>query len=879
MRKIFILIILLVCIKLHAEVILYADSITHLYFELNTETKEASVGIKSYTSNDIANALNFPPLSDPWWNSQQPNYWENIDVPEKILYKGLEYTVTSIAPNAFYETTRIKSIRLPNTIREFGDNAFYFCVNLEQINIPKELKTVGPYAFVLCRKLNNIELPNGLISIGSNAFKDCSGLTSINIPGTCISIGNDAFAWCTKLTDLIIEDGPTILNLGYNYEHSLDYEGQDTRQYRGQFSDSPIKTLYLGRNLSYPEYKNQTNPLNDKKYNPFYCITNYCVYSSGVQSRTGKKISSVSFGEYVTEISDELFYDCGFDNDIILPKNLVNIGNNAFYRAISQRNITLPATLKSIGERALTGLNRTDGITKIVCESPTPPSIINNSTSNSFNNNMVVIVPSNSGNLYRNTVGWSSHIIVDESDDFVTVNVKTPGTLYSRLLAQDVQLNNVFKLKLKGRINEDDWNVIKQMYKLYEYDLSEISNEEIPSFENNSKIYGFKFPSNIKQIPNNCFSNCFNLSGVIEIPSQCTHIGDRAFYNTQINEVIIPTELEAIGEYTFAYCKHIDTINIHYDIGNNAFANSGVHKIYVSNYAKIGNSAFYNCQNLIEVVIGSETILEDDVFARCENINKLTFEGNVTYIGKQSYNSQFDLYINNINKWCEISFIDLESHPAHVAKTIYVNGEIPLSIQLNDSITEIKKYTFYNQKSLQSITLPQNLHSIDNQSFFNCFKLENIVLPNSLYSIGESAFENCYNIKKIEFPIALKNIESNAFKNCCNLLTVEAPWGEPFSVTLGTFYGVSSDCCLFVPILSATKYLNSGWKFSNIKEVGNILITSNIGGTVKYNNNLIRNATQKFNFQAYKSFYLEIFPDDNCKIYKINTKEKSEILR
>ena len=48
---------------------------------------------------------------------------ENVTVPAKIGGK----TVTKIGNYAFYECVGMKSVKLPDGLKEIGDYAFYFC--------------------------------------------------------------------------------------------------------------------------------------------------------------------------------------------------------------------------------------------------------------------------------------------------------------------------------------------------------------------------------------------------------------------------------------------------------------------------------------------------------------------------------------------------------------------------------------------------------------------------------------------------------------------------------------------------------------------------------------------------------------------------------
>ena len=80
-------------------------------------------------------------------------------------------------------------------------------------------------------------------NIGGYAFFYCSGLTSIVIPNSVTKVGHYSFWNCTSLKELYIEDAEGALEIGYNNNDDDFLVGT------ALFCDSPLETLYLGRNL------------------------------------------------------------------------------------------------------------------------------------------------------------------------------------------------------------------------------------------------------------------------------------------------------------------------------------------------------------------------------------------------------------------------------------------------------------------------------------------------------------------------------------------------------------------------------------------------------------------------------------------------------
>ena len=110
-----------------ADPIYYHDTKSHIMYEINKHTKEATVG-QGY--EDEHNALAYPPIGS---NENWYSFWVNIVIPSTITYGNETYTVTAIAPYAFHKASEIQTVKLPETIKRIGVNAFSWCTSLKEI--------------------------------------------------------------------------------------------------------------------------------------------------------------------------------------------------------------------------------------------------------------------------------------------------------------------------------------------------------------------------------------------------------------------------------------------------------------------------------------------------------------------------------------------------------------------------------------------------------------------------------------------------------------------------------------------------------------------------------------------------------------------------
>ncbi len=114
------------------------------------------------------------------------------------------YPVVGIASYAFCFCSKIKSITIPDGIKNLGEWTFLECTGLESVIIPDSVESIGLSLFSSCSGLKSIIIPDSVESIGEQAFYNCSSLESITIPDRVKSLGNWAFERCSSLAEIIL---------------------------------------------------------------------------------------------------------------------------------------------------------------------------------------------------------------------------------------------------------------------------------------------------------------------------------------------------------------------------------------------------------------------------------------------------------------------------------------------------------------------------------------------------------------------------------------------------------------------------------------------------------------------------------------------------
>ena len=259
-----------------------------------------------------------------------------VVIPATVTYDGTTYPVTSIEAIAFWGSTELTNVDIPNSVTEIGQEAFGNCPGLTSIVvesgnprfdsrnncnaiieatdneliagckntiIPNSVTKIGNFAFEACSSLTSIVIPNSVTEIGHYAFYSCDSLTSIDIPNSVIEIGYGVFEDCPGLTSIVVESG----NPRY-----------DSRNNCNAIIETADNTLIYG-------CKNTTIP------NSVTTIGDYAF--SGCHGLT-----SIDIPDSVTEIGFGAFESCTGLTSIVIPNSVTAIGGDAFNNTAWYKN-------------------------------------------------------------------------------------------------------------------------------------------------------------------------------------------------------------------------------------------------------------------------------------------------------------------------------------------------------------------------------------------------------------------------------------------------------------------------------------------------------------------------------------------------------------
>ena len=209
----------------------------------------------------------------------------------------------------------------------------------------------------------------------------------------------------------------------------------------------------------------------------------------------------------------------------------------------------------------------------------------------------------------------------------------------------------------------------------------------------------------ITEIPSNAFSNasndCRGLAGIV-LPASVEKIGNKAFYKSELETVIIPKSDTAVT------------------IGANAFASSELKSIAIpGNVKAISTYAFSSCQKLASVVIeeGVQSI-ENQAFSNCRVLKSVTIPSTVIEIGQYAFigcNALESTVVNSKTTG------DSMFHQCTALKEVTLGTEVKT----------LTGYTFSYCSSLETVNILTNELSIGDCAFYECTVLKNVRIAGS----------------------------------------------------------------------------------------------------------------------------------------------------
>ena len=328
---------------------------------------------------------------------------------------------------------------------------------------------------------------------------------------------------------------------------------------------------------------------------------------------------------------------------------------------------------------------------------------------------------------------------------------------------------------------------------------------------NNTLVDDLVIPNGVTEIGFQAFAYCTSITSVT-ISEGVTSLGKGAFLGcSNLSSIILPTSLINLGTYTFSGCTGLTSIEIPdgvTSIGEGAFSGcGGLTAVTIPNSVTyIGYEAFAYCRNLTSFTNHAATPQSMDT--PC--FTMVTLANATLYVPAESI-ALYNAYPN----WAQFGTIkaigddstscvvasgtcgtqgdnltwtltcdsvltisgtgEMEDYTSITDIPWYTNRESIKSAIIEDGVTSIGDYAFYNCVNLTSIEIPNNVTSIGDRAFVFCSGLTSLNIPDGVTSIGNEAFTQCTGLTSVTIPNSVMSIGNYAFSYCGNLFSITIP--------------------------------------------------------------------------------------------------------
>ena len=328
------------------------------------------------------------------------------------------------------------------------------------------------------------------------------------------------------------------------------------------------------------------------------------------------------------------------------------------------------------------------------------------------------------------------------------------------------------------------------------------------NFYDCSGITSLTLPDSLTEIGEEAFRNCTGLTSVT-FPANLKTIGSAAFYNSGLQTLELPAELETLSERAFSSCRQLSgQLNL-----------EGLSKL-----TSIGGNAFSQCSNLTALVLPEGLIsIGGEAFYDCANLASVSFPGSLESIGSAAFGSCTGLTVLKL----PANLTDIEDYAFAYCENL-------TSVSFPESLVTIGDSAFYDA-GLTDLNLPANLTAIGRRAFSRCENLTSVIFPESLTTIGDYAFADCTGLTALDLPEKLTTIGDSAFRNCTGILSMDL--SNCTSIGDSLFQGCTSLEKVVLPAGMTEMPVNMFSGCTQLSEIENLAALQVIG------NNAFRNCS------------------------------------
>ncbi len=328
-------------------------------------------------------------------------------------------------------------------------------------------------------------------------------------------------------------------------------------------------------------------------------------------------------------------------------------------------------------------------------------------------------------------------------------------------------------LDIRGNGNMYDYSQQSPPWNKYQYTIkainfpSDIQYVDPLAFKDLVNCESIKLNNDMPSYPYYSESNCLIREGVkvlvlgctgSKIPQNIIQIGDHAFYGKKISSIMIPRNTTVIGNYAFAECTELKTVDFVYNqkpaleiksyafkgckkletiklpdsistLGEGVFMSSGLTAFDIPSTVTEIPPYFFS-KSMLKQMIFPDTVktVGEGSFKDCSKLEKVIMSDSITSLGEDS----FDHCIH-------LTDLTLSKGLTEIPPSCFVSCSMD-SVTIPEGVTVIRQFAFYGG-SYKSFYLPESLESIEQYGITSYRMLENIVIPKNVSSLVHNSVD------------------------------------------------------------------------------------------------------------------------------------------
>ena len=325
---------------------------------------------------------------------------------------------------------------------------------------------------------------------------------------------------------------------------------------------------------------------------------------------------------------------------------------------------------------------------------------------------------------------------------------------------------------------------------------TQLNHDELPPalFRDCLNLNKFTLSSKTNHLPANFFEKCWSLSDLTWAPDSFTSV--------------------TIGTRAFSDCGSLNDPKYFtaYSYGDYVFAGTGFETIDLSpeevSYDAMGKGTFKGCMRLKTVILGNHDLINEEMFAGCENLERVDQVDQLTFIGMYSFAGcskfsdtkmlqvscasyalvgtgytriDFDETANSFFDGCfqdckSLEWVRLGSFGDYVYPDFFAGCSNLVTIEGLEQITGFGSSALMGCP-LTSLSLSPDMNRWDSHCFEG-LAITSLDLTNirSAGSIPEAAFKDCKSLSEVKFGDAgIGEFGAQAFQGCESLRSITIP--------------------------------------------------------------------------------------------------------